>query len=125
MSNREFQMGYFVRYWWVGLMCEQNGYPSVLEKLAAFWQNHFVVAHSIIGEYRFLYMYLDILRKGCLGSFKDLTIEISKCAGMLTYQNGNENEKTILMKIMHVNCKELFTVGQRTLPEMPITQKMM
>ena len=40
-SDREFEMGYFVRYWWVGLMAEQNGFPSLLEKLTAFWQNHF------------------------------------------------------------------------------------
>lgn len=112
-SDREFEMGYFVRYWWVGLMAEQNGFPSLLEKLTAFWQNHFVVAHSTIGEYRLLHQYLQLLRKGCLGSFKTMAIEVTKNAGMLLYQSGNENEKDHPNENYARELQELFTVGQK------------
>jgi len=113
LSDRSFEMGYYVRYWWVAQMCEQNSFPSVLEKLTAFWQNHFVVAHSVIGEYRLLYNYLQLLRKGCLGSFRDMTIAISKDGGMLLYQNGNENEKDHPNENYGRELQELFTVGQK------------
>jgi uncharacterized protein (DUF1800 family) len=113
LFDRSFEMGYYVRYWWVAQMCEQNTFPSVLEKLTAFWQNHFVVAHSTIGEYRLLYMYLQSLRKGCLGSFRDLTITMSKDGGMLLYQNGNENEKDHPNENYARELQELFTVGQK------------
>lgn len=113
MREREFEMGYMVRYWWIALMCQQNNAPSVLEKLTAFWQNHFVVAHSTIGEYRLLFQYLDLLRKGCLGSFRNMTVNMTKNAGMLLYQSGNENEKDHPNENYARELQELFTVGQK------------
>lgn len=103
----------YVRYWWIGLMTEQLGKPSILEKLTAFWQNHFVVNHSSHGDYRFTDRYLRLLRSNALGNFKTLTIAITKDPSMLVFQNGNVNERTSPNENYARELQELFTVGQK------------
>ncbi|MCF2487395.1 DUF1800 family protein [Dyadobacter sp. CY347] len=111
--QRRFEYSYFVKYWWIGLMADQNGAPSILEKLTAFWQNHFVTTHKVVEDYRYIYRYLMLLRSKGLGSFKTLTIEVTKDPSMLVYQNGNENEKDHPNENYGRELQELFTVGQR------------
>jgi uncharacterized protein (DUF1800 family) len=112
-GSRTYEYFLFVRYWWIGLMTEQNGHPSVLEKLTAFWQNHFVVSQSSLGDYRFPDRYLRLLRANALGNFRTMTIEISKDPGMLVFQNGNANSKTSPNENYARELQELFTVGQK------------
>ncbi|MCF2491101.1 DUF1800 family protein [Dyadobacter sp. CY347] len=102
----------FIRYWWVGLMCEQNGNPSVLEKLAAFWQNHFVVPQGVIGDYKKSFQFLKLLRTGCLKSFRTLIIEMTKNPGMLKFQNGDLNQKGWPNENYARELQELFVVGE-------------
>ncbi|TDE08552.1 DUF1800 domain-containing protein [Dyadobacter psychrotolerans] len=111
--SREFDLSIYVSYWWVGLMTEQNGKPSLLEKLTAFWQNHWVVVQTEIGDYRMIYQYLQLLRHSCLGNFRTLAIEMTKNAGMLLYQNGNTNEKEHPNENYARELQELFVVGQK------------
>ena len=103
----------YIQYWWIGLMTEQNAYPSVLEKLAAFWQNHFVTAISSVEDYRFTDRYIRFLRANALGNFRDMTIGITKDPAMLIYQNGNENTKEQPNENYGRELQELFTVGQK------------
>ena len=103
----------YIRYWWIGLMTEQLGRPSMLEKLTAFWQNHFVVSHSSHGDYRFTDRYLRLLRSNALGNFKTMTVAITKDPSMLVFQNGNVNEKTSPNENYARELQELFTVGQK------------
>lgn len=110
--ERSFEYGEFIKFWWIGLMTEQNGHPSVLEKLTAFWQNHFVTTLDIVADYRLVNQYLRLLRNNCLGSFRTLAIEISKDPAMLIYQNGNENNKEHPNENYARELQELFTVGQ-------------
>jgi uncharacterized protein (DUF1800 family) len=112
-ENQNFPYYNYVRYWWVGLMTEQNGRPSVLEKLAAFWQNHFVVTFASVLDYRFMYKYLTFLRANALGNFKEMAIGITKDPGMLIFQNGNENWKELPNENYARELQELFTVGQK------------
>lgn len=102
----------YLKYWWIGLMTEQNGRPSVLEKLTAFWQNHFVVTYAAVEDVRFLNAYLLLLRSSALGNFRDMVIGISKDPGMLIFQNGNENTKELPNENYARELQELFTVGQ-------------
>ncbi|WAC13207.1 DUF1800 domain-containing protein [Dyadobacter pollutisoli] len=112
-GSRAFTYFTYLQYWWIGLMTEQNGYPSILEKLTAFWQNHFVVAYTGVGDYRFTDRYLRFLRSNALGNFKSMTIGITKDPAMLIFQNGNENEKAHPNENYGRELQELFTVGQK------------
>lgn len=103
----------YVKNWWTGLMAEQIGRPSLLEKLAAFWQNHFVVIHSAVEDYRYMYRYLRLLRANALGNFRDMAIGITKDPAMLTFQNGNENTKEHPNENYARELQEIFVVGQK------------
>lgn len=110
-KSRTSTFSLFIRYWWLGLMLQQNGHPSVLEKLTAFWQNHFVVIQSVVLDYRLTDRYLRLLRNSCLGSFRTMAINVSKDAGMLIFQNGNENQKGKPNENYGRELQELFVVG--------------
>jgi len=112
-GDRTYDYFCFIRYWWIGLMTEQNGKPSVLEKLTAFWQNHFVVTHTSTGDYRFTDNYLRLLRANALGNFRTFAVQISKNPGMLVFQNGNENSKESPNENYGRELQELFVVGQK------------
>ncbi|MBO9616400.1 MAG: DUF1800 family protein [Dyadobacter sp.] len=112
-ENRSFSYYNYIRNWWIGFMAEQNGRPSVLEKLTAFWQNHFVVTYASIQDYRFAYRYLALLRSNSLGNFKEMAISMTKDPGMLIFQNGNENWKELPNENYARELQELFTVGQK------------
>jgi uncharacterized protein (DUF1800 family) len=112
-SSRKLIYQSYVQYWWLGLMTEQNGHPSILEKLSAFWQNHFVVAYSAVQEYRYMYRYLRAIRGNALGNFRDFVITITKDPGMLVFQNGNLNTKGSPNENYGRELQELFTVGQK------------
>ncbi|MBE9466659.1 DUF1800 family protein [Dyadobacter subterraneus] len=103
----------YIQYWWIGLMTEQFNRPSVLEKLTAFWQNHFVVTMAVVGDYRFMDQYLRFLRSNALGNFRNLVTGITKDPGMLIFQNGNENNKELPNENYGRELQELFTVGQK------------
>ena len=112
-ESRNPQYFNYVKYWWIGLQAEQNGYPSVLEKLTAFWQNHFVVNYTSVADYRFMDRYLRFLRSNALGNFREMAIGMSKDPGMLIFQNGNENTKEHPNENYARELQELFTVGQK------------
>ncbi len=105
--------GRYVNYWWIGLMALQNNKPSLLEKLSAFWQNHFVVSSSVVLDYRMMYRYLQLIRTRALGSFRTLAVEMTTDPGMLIFQNGNENVKGRPNENYARELQELFVVGEK------------
>lgn len=113
-SARVLQYNSYVKYWWVGQMTAQTGKPSVLDKLTAFWQNHFVTSFVSVGDYRFTYKYISFLRANALGSFRDLVIGITKDPSMLIFQDGNKNEKKRPNENYGRELQELFTVGAKS-----------
>jgi len=112
-TARSYDYSVYIRYWWMGQMAQQNHPPSVLEKLTAFWQNHFVISQRVVVDFRLAYRYIQFLRHNCLGSFKYLANEITKDSAMLIFQNGNENHKDNPNENYARELQELFVVGQK------------
>lgn len=110
-GGRNFQFGYFVKYWWLGLMTQQNTPLSLLDKLTLFWQNHFVTTREVVDDYRFVDRYLRLLRNGALTDFRSLVLAITKDPAMLRYLNGNENEAGNPNENYARELQELFTMG--------------
>ncbi|PSL27782.1 DUF1800 domain-containing protein [Dyadobacter jiangsuensis] len=111
-ANKSGEHSVQLRYWWIGLMMQQNGKPSILEKIAFFWQNHFVVSQNVMADYRLMYRYVKFLRDNSLGNFKTMAIGITKDPAMLIFQNGNGNSKEHPNENYARELQELFTVGQ-------------
>ncbi len=99
-----------LKAWWVSLMLNQQ--LSIREKMVLFWHNHFVTAAATVGEPRFSYRYLALLRKHALGNFKDLARQVSFDGAMLRYLNGNTNTKTSPNENYARELQELFTIGK-------------
>lgn len=112
-NSRNFQYTTYIQYWWIGLMTEQNGRPSVLEKLTAFWQNHFVIKQSAVEDYRYIDKHIRFLRNNALGNFRNLVTGITKDPAMLVFQDGYKNEKKQPNENYGRELQELFTVGQQ------------
>ncbi|KAB7731524.1 DUF1800 family protein [Rudanella paleaurantiibacter] len=110
-GDRNSELGYFVSYWWLGVMLGQQQPISLLDKLTLFWQNHFVTTREGVDDYRFIGRYLHLLRTHALGNFRTLLIEVTKDPAMLKYLNGNENEAGSPNENFGRELQELFTVG--------------
>lgn len=111
--DRNSELGYFVAYWWMGVMLGQNQPITLLDKLTMFWQNHFVTARETVDDYRFIWRNLKLLRDNALGNFRQLVIDVTKDPAMLIYQNGNENQVGAPNENYGRELQELFTIGTR------------
>ncbi len=108
-----FDWSSYVKYWWHAQIIRQDTPPSLLEKLAVFWQNHFVTTREMVSDYRYVWRYLDTIRQNSLGNFKNFVKVITKDPAMLLYLNGNENVKNSPNENYARELQELFTVGAR------------
>jgi len=99
-----------LKAWWVGLMLNQP--RSIREKMVLFWHNHFVTATATVGEPRFSYQYLALLRANALGNFKTLARQVTVDGAMLRYLNGNVNTKSSPNENYGRELQELFTIGK-------------
>jgi uncharacterized protein (DUF1800 family) len=112
-GDRNSELGYFVAYWWMGVMLGQNQPITLLDKLTLFWQNHFVTARETVDEYRYIWRNLKLLRDNAFGNFRQLVIDVTKDPAMLIYQNGSENRVGAPNENYGREMQELFTIGVR------------
>ncbi|TAE29226.1 MAG: DUF1800 domain-containing protein [Cytophagales bacterium] len=80
-----------IAFWWLNLMVKP-GPVNLLERLALFWQNHFVTTRQVANDHRFVWSYLNLIRNSALGNFRDLVTKMTKEPAMLRYLNGDMNE---------------------------------
>jgi uncharacterized protein (DUF1800 family) len=102
-----------VRFWWMKQMVDQSQPVSLLEKLALFWQNHFVVSTNTVTDYRFYLQYLQLIRSHALGNFRTFVKAITINAAMLEYLDGDANTNISPNENYARELQELFTVGER------------
>lgn len=110
-DTRNFALGQYVRYWWLALMTQQTTPPSLLDKLALFWQNHFVTTRSEVQDHRFVFRYIQLIRANALGNFRTFVTAVTKDPAMLRFLNGDENEVGKPNENYARELQELFTVG--------------
>jgi uncharacterized protein (DUF1800 family) len=112
-GDKNFRRSMYVKYWWLSQFVKQSNPPSILEKLAMFWQNHFVTTNEIVSDCRYMWRYLSVIRSNSLGNFKTFVKAITKDPAMLVYLNGNENVKGKPNENYARELQELFTVGEK------------
>lgn len=96
--------------WWVGLMASPA--ISLREKMTLFWHNHFATESEEITQARYVYQQNRLLRKHCLGNFKELVKQVTLDPGMLKYLSGDTNTKTQPNENYGRELQELFTIGK-------------
>lgn len=98
-----------LKYWWIGQMINQP--TSIIEKMTLFWQNHFVSTNVEVPDARFMYRYLQLMRKYALGNFRSFVIEVTKDLAMLKYLDNDLNTATKSNENYGRELQELFTIG--------------
>jgi uncharacterized protein (DUF1800 family) len=96
--------------WWAGVMLNQD--RSVREKLTLFWADHFGTETNTIKAAHFIYKHNDLLRKSCLGNFRQLVKNVTIDPGMLICLNGYLNAATAPDENYARELMELFTLGK-------------
>ncbi len=99
-----------LKSWWMGLLLTQP--VSIREKMVLFWHNHFVTERDVVGDPRFTWRYLSLLRSNALGNWKDLTRLMTTDGAMLRYLNGNTSTKTSPNENYSRELQELFSIGK-------------
>jgi uncharacterized protein (DUF1800 family) len=99
-----------LKAWWMGLILNQQ--LSIREKMVLFWHNHFVTETATVGDPRYLYRYVALLRHSALGNFKTLVGDITQDGAMLIYLNGDKNTKSGPDENYARELQELFTIGK-------------
>jgi hypothetical protein len=100
----------YIKAWWADLMVTQA--PSITEKLALFWMNHFVVEATVVNHPQILFSYLDFMRSNALGNFRAMARRVTIEPAMLRYLNGNTNTKGNPNENYARELQELFTIGK-------------
>lgn len=82
-------------------------------KLTLFWHSHFATEYD--GYFRrpqFAYRYIKVIQDHLLGDFKQLTYDMGITPAMLSYLNGNLNERTSPNENYAREVLELYTLGE-------------
>lgn len=83
---------------------------SMREQMTLFWHNYFGV--SDIGEHKFEYIHIKLLREYAFGNVKELLYNITVDPSMLEFLNGNVNTKGAPNENYAREMLELYTVGK-------------
>ncbi|MFK8165751.1 MAG: DUF1800 family protein [Lewinella sp.] len=97
--------------WYFGFMDESIQF-GVREKLALFWQNHFVALYESHSCASFQYQYMKVIEEDAFGDFKKLVEDITITPAMLFFLNGFENTKQDPNENYARELFELFTLGE-------------
>jgi uncharacterized protein (DUF1800 family) len=99
-----------LKSWWIGLMLGQS--ISLRERMTLFWHSNFVTETDVVGDARFSYRYLALLRQYALGNFRALAKAATIDAAMLRYLNGNTSTAAHPNENYARELQELFTIGK-------------
>jgi len=108
-NSKNFGRRMSLRNWWMKHMISDG---TIREKMTLFWHNHFAAESNAIGDARIAYGYLAMIRKYCLGNFKDFTKDMTLDPGLLRYLNGYLNTNQAPDENYARELQELFTVGK-------------
>lgn len=103
-----------LRSWWMGTILNQD--RSIREKMTLFWHNHFATEANDVGNARYFYRHVQLLRDHALGNVKSLVRAMSVDPAMLVYLNGQLNTKTAPDENYGRELQELFTLGKENNP---------
>ncbi len=96
-------------FWWLNRMVRSR--HPLQEKMTLFWHGHFATTEEKLRDYRKIRLQLDTLRKGALGSFRDLLTAVAKDPAMLVFLDATHNVKGAPNENFGREVMELFTMG--------------
>ena len=98
-----------LRLWWIERMVESE--RPFEEKMTLFWHGHFTSGSREVKNPIFMKEQNDLLRRQCVGNFRNLVLGIAKDRAMLVYLDGRSNVKEHPNENFARELMELFTLG--------------
>jgi uncharacterized protein (DUF1800 family) len=95
--------------WWTLRMLSTH--RPLQEKLTLFWHDHFAVSASKINQALMMLDYLNTLRSGANGKFRDLLLAASRDPAMIRWLDNETNVKGKPNENFAREIMELFTLG--------------
>ncbi len=89
-----------------------NSPINIREKMVVFLSGLLVEQQGTIGDARFFYGYLNLLRTNATGNYKNLIKQLVIDPGMLVYLNGAGSTKAAPNENFARELQELFTIGK-------------
>jgi uncharacterized protein (DUF1800 family) len=98
-----------MKCWWIDRMRQEE--LPLREKMALFWQNHFVATHKKCKVNYWMYNYTMLLRENAFGNFRELTKKVLYTNSMIKYLDNHTNVKDKYNENLSRELLELFTLG--------------
>ncbi len=96
-------------HWWIDRMATT---PTPLqEKMTFFWHNHFATSRQKVESMDLMWAQQQILRAGCMGNFRDLTMAVCTHPALLWYLDNTTNVAAAPNENFARELMELFTLG--------------
>lgn len=107
--------------WWLNVIATSP--VSIQERMTLFWHGHFTSAMGVVEYAEWMHGQNQLLRGNALGSFKEMTREITVDMAMLIYLNGIDSHIDGTTRSINENyareLMELFTMGPADLDGNP------
>ena len=84
---------------------------QLVERLALVFHDWFGVSTDAVGQTPLMLAHIDLYRRLCLGSFRDLLLEVTHDPAMLLFLNGANSDKNSPNENFGREVMELFTLG--------------
>lgn len=95
--------------WWTLRMLSTH--RPLQEKLTLFWHDHFAVSASKVNQPLMMLDYLNTLRSGASGKFRELLLAVSRDPAMIRWLDNETNVKGKPNENFAREIMELFTLG--------------
>lgn len=107
-KNEVLRMPAVVSWWTLRMLSTQR---PLQEKLTLFWHDHFAVSASKVNQALMMLDYLNTLRNGANGKFRDLLLAASRDPAMIRWLDNETNVKGKPNENFAREVMELFTLG--------------
>ena len=96
--------------WWLDRITTSK--TPLQEKMVLFWHDHFPVSAKKVRNPLFISLYLKLLRREAIGSFKELTHQMMNDPAMMLYLDSAQIKKEKPNENLARELLELFTLGE-------------
>ena len=95
--------------WWLDRMVRSD--QPLVERMTLIWHDWFATTNDDVGNVRLMLAQNETLRRHALGSFTDLTTDVTRDPAMLAFLNGIQNNRWRPNENYARELMELFTLG--------------
>lgn len=88
-----------------------HGDNPLQEKLTLFWHGHFATSNAKVNDVALMTDQIEILRRGCVGKFRDLLSAMTRDPAMIVWLDNNTNRKGHANENYSREIMELFSLG--------------